>query len=271
VHHLGVAALDEARRPAVALEEALQLLVRDAGEDGGVVDLVAVEVEHRQHRAVADRIEELVRVPGGGQRPGLGLAIAHHWNHQRVRIVEGGAEGMRDAVAELAPFVDRSRRLRRAVAADPSGERELLEELEHPLGVLALVRIDLRVGALQIDRSEDAGSSVAGAGQEDRVEVVLVDQPVEMGPDEAQSRARAPVSQEALLDVLRLQRLAQERIGAQVDHPGGEVAAGAPEGVHVVQLVGGEAVRVRGRGRHDSSFLKRAVILPFGLACVPDC
>ena len=93
-------------------------------------------------------------MPGGGQRPGLGFAVADHDGHQQVGIVERGAEGVRDAVAQLAAFMDGARRFRRAVAADAAGEGEFLEELAHPLLVLALVRIDLRVGALQVDRRQ---------------------------------------------------------------------------------------------------------------------
>ena len=52
---LGIVAFDEVRRPAVALEQVFQLLVRDAREHRRVVDLVAVEMKDRQHRAVADR------------------------------------------------------------------------------------------------------------------------------------------------------------------------------------------------------------------------
>ena len=45
---------------------------------GRVVDLVAVEIQDRQHRTIADRIEEFVDVPRGAQGYGLGLAVAHH-------------------------------------------------------------------------------------------------------------------------------------------------------------------------------------------------
>ena len=61
---------------AVPGQQRGQLVVADPGEHGRVGDLVAVEVQDRQHRAVAGRVEELVGVPGGGQRPGLRLAVA---------------------------------------------------------------------------------------------------------------------------------------------------------------------------------------------------
>ena len=179
----------------------------------------------------------------GGQRAGLGLAIAHHHRDQQLRIVEGGAEGVREAVAELTALVDGARGLRRAMAADAAGERELLEELEHPLDVLALVRKDLGVGPLEIDGPQHPGRSVPGTGQEDRVQVVLVDQPIEVDVGKAQPGTRAPVAQQALLDVLRLERLAEQGIALQVDHADREVVARPPVRVDLAQLVGGQAVR----------------------------
>jgi len=47
-------------------------------------------------------------MPGGGEWPGLGLTIADDARDQQVRVVEGGAKGMRERISELAPFVDRA-------------------------------------------------------------------------------------------------------------------------------------------------------------------
>jgi len=58
---------------------------------------------------------------------------------------------------------------------------------------------------------------VAG-GEEDGVEVVLVDQTIEMNVGEAQAGARAQCPR-ALLDVLRLQRLPEQRVLAEVIMP----------------------------------------------------
>ena len=82
---------------------------RDAREEAGVGDLVAVQVQDRQHRAVARRVEELVRVPAGGERAGLGLAVADDAGDDQVGVVERGAVGVRQRVAELAALVDRAR------------------------------------------------------------------------------------------------------------------------------------------------------------------
>ena len=111
-------------------EQALQLLVGDARQQRRVVDLVAVEMQDRQHRAVADRVQELVGVPATWPAARSRLRRRRPPTATiRSGIVERGAEGVRDAVAELAALVDRARRLRRAVAADAAGEGELLEEL----------------------------------------------------------------------------------------------------------------------------------------------
>ena len=133
MHLFGVVAFDEVRRVAVAAQEGVELVVRDAREDGGVRDLVAVEVKDGQDGAVADGIEEFVGVPGGGERAGLGFAVADAAGDDEVGVVEGRAEGVRERVAELAAFVDGAGSFGRAVAADAAGEGEAAEEREHAL------------------------------------------------------------------------------------------------------------------------------------------
>jgi hypothetical protein len=90
----------------VADEQRLQLLAADAGQERGVVDLVAVEVQDRQHRPVADRVEELVAVPARGEGAGFGLAVPDHGEGDQVRVVEDRPVGVGDAVAQLAALVD---------------------------------------------------------------------------------------------------------------------------------------------------------------------
>jgi hypothetical protein len=66
-------ALDHVGPVAVPLQLLEQLLLGDPGHHRRVGDLVAVEVQDRQHGAVVDRVDELVRLPRPGQRAGLGL------------------------------------------------------------------------------------------------------------------------------------------------------------------------------------------------------
>ena len=94
VHGHGVAALHKVGLPAAAEEEALHLLVAHAGEDGGIGDLEAVEVQNGQHRAVGNGIDELVAVPRGGQRAGFRLAVAHHAGGDQRGVIRHGAEGV---------------------------------------------------------------------------------------------------------------------------------------------------------------------------------
>src|SRR5690606_13027830 len=104
----------------------------------------------RQDRAVAARIEELVRVPGCGEGAGLRLAVADHAGHDEIRIVERGTEGVYQSIAELTALVDRSGRLGRYVARHSAGERKLPEQFAQSLCVLPDLGIDLAVAALEI-------------------------------------------------------------------------------------------------------------------------
>ena len=114
-------------------------------------------------------------MPRRGERPGLRLAVADDAGDDQIGVVERHAVGMREAVAKLAAFVDRAWRFWRDVTADVSRKGELLEELLHPFRVLALVRIDLGVRALEIRRAQHAWRPVARSGHENHVEVVLDD------------------------------------------------------------------------------------------------
>src|SRR5262249_62160419 len=117
------------------------------------------------------------------------------------------AVGVREAVAELAAFMDGPGSLGSDVAADVAGEGELLEELLQPLRVLALVRVDLRVCALQVRRTQHSGRSVPRPGPEKTVGAVPDDHAVQVRPDKGEGGARAPVAQQPALDVIGLQGL----------------------------------------------------------------
>ena len=69
------------------------------------------------------------------------------------------------------------------------------------------------------------------SGHEDHVLVVFLDQPVQVNVDERQAGARSPVSEQTVLDVLGLERLLQQRVVDEIDHPQCEVIAGSPVGV----------------------------------------
>lgn len=139
VHGLGhrlvdlarVVAGDVQRFVAVSLEEGVKFGLGDTGEHRRIGDLVAVEVEDGQDRTVVDRVEELVGVPGGGERSRLGLAVTDDAGDEEARVVEGGSVGVREGVAEFTALVDRAGRLRGHMARHAAGEGELPEQLRH--------------------------------------------------------------------------------------------------------------------------------------------
>ena len=240
VHDGRVVALDDDRRPAVAAEQLEELLTTDARRDRGVGDLPPVELEDGQHGTVARWVQELVRVPAGGQRPGLGLAVAHDACHHQIGVVEGGAEGMGKRIAQFAALVDGAWRLWRGVARDAAGEGELPEQSGHAPQVLRHARVDVAVGPLQPGAGHHAGPTVAGAGDEDHVEVVAPDQSREVGIEQVEARRGAPMPEEPGLDVLGRQRLGEQRVVEQIDLPDREVVRRPPPGVDLGELGFGE-------------------------------
>ena len=135
----------------------------------------------------------------------------------QVGIVERRAIGMHQRVAELAAFVDRSRRFRRGVARNAAGKGELPEQLVQAVGVASDLRVDLAVGAFEIGVGDHAGPAMARAADIDDVEVGGADRAIEMGIDEVQPGRGSPMAEQAGLDVIDPQRLLEQRIVQQID------------------------------------------------------
>jgi len=102
-------------------------------------------LQHVQHGAVGDGVEELRGVPARGQRTGLGLAVADDADRGEVRVVEHGPKRVHQRIAQLTALVDRARRLRRDMAGDAPGEGELPEKRAQPVLVGPDRRVDLAV------------------------------------------------------------------------------------------------------------------------------
>src|SRR6266853_327807 len=103
MHDGRVVAFDEVWFVAVAGQQRLQFFMRYASKDGGVGDLVAVEVQHWEDGSVANRIKKLVGVPGGRQRTGLRLAIADYHCDDEIRIIERRSVAVRDSSWRASP------------------------------------------------------------------------------------------------------------------------------------------------------------------------
>src|SRR5260370_36261894 len=102
-------------------------------------------MQDREHRAVTDGIQKFVGVEGRGQRSGLRFAVSHDNGDDEVRVVEGSAESVRQAITELAAFMDGTGSIVRAMTADASWKGKLFEELLESSVGLALVGINFRV------------------------------------------------------------------------------------------------------------------------------
>ena len=106
VHDVRFGARNKNRGPAIPAQQLLQFFSRNAREHRRIGDLEAVQMQNRQHRAVADGTEKLVRVPGGCQRPCFGLAVTDDTSHNQIRIVKHSTEGVTERVAKLTSLVN---------------------------------------------------------------------------------------------------------------------------------------------------------------------
>ena len=213
-------------------------LVLRTAEDGRVRDLVAVEMQDRQHGAIAHGVQKADALPRAFERPGLGFAIADHCDDEQIGIIEGRAKGVHQHIAKLAALVDRSGRRYADMARHAARRRELAEEPVHPGRVLRDLGVDLRIGAFEIDVGQHGRSAVPRPGQKDGVDILFFDQTVHLDVDQAQAGGGAPVAEQAWLDLLRAQRLAQQRVRLQVDLPDRQVIGRVPVAQEAIEELG---------------------------------
>src|SRR5215475_105289 len=220
----------------------IQLFMTDPGENGGIGDLVAVEVEDGQNRPVPRRIEEFVGMPARRQRSSFRFTVADDAGNDQIGVVECRPIGVRDGIAEFAALVYRTGRLRRHVARDAAGERELGEQAFQPLLVARDVRINLTVGSLEIGVRNQAGPAMPRAGNVDHVEVVLLDHPVQVNVDEIETGCGSPMTQEPRLDEILCEWLLEQRVVVEIDLADRQVVCGPPVRIHQCPLLVGQRV-----------------------------
>src|SRR3954454_17162278 len=99
-------------------------------------------------------------MPTGGERPRFRLAVADHAERNQPGVVEHCAVRVHERVAELAALMDRARGLRSDVPRDAARERDLAEDPAQALLVVADLRVDLAVGALEVGARDEPGAAV---------------------------------------------------------------------------------------------------------------
>ena len=134
MHQFRFVAFSEMRLPAVATQQLFQFLAGNARQKSGIGNLVAVEMQNRQHRAIGGGVEEFVGMPRRCQGVGFGFgfAIADHARHNEIGIIENRAERMTERVAQFAAFVNRAGRFGRDVAGMPPGNENCKNSLRNP-------------------------------------------------------------------------------------------------------------------------------------------
>ena len=236
VHGPRLLAGDKLRCPPAALQQLSQLAAGDARQDGGIGDLVAVQMQNRQHHPVGGRVQEFVGMPGGRERSGFRFAITDHTGDDEVRVVERRAEGVTERVAEFSALMNGAGAFGRDVARNTAGEGELHEQLPEAGGVCGDPGIDLAVGSLEIRIAHQRRPAMTGAGDVDHVQAVGANDAVEMRVDEILARGGSPVAQQHALDVRGGQGLGEQRVVAQVDLAHREVIGSPPPRIDQAEL-----------------------------------
>ena len=123
---------------------------------------------------------------------------------------------MGDGVSQLAALIDRTGSFRRHMAGDATGERKLLAQTLQTRNVLADIGVYLAIGTFQIGIGNEEVAAVTRAGDQDHVQIILIDDSIQMGIDKILPWHRAPMTDDLLLDMIHGQGLAKERVIQQI-------------------------------------------------------
>ncbi len=108
-------------------------------------------------------------MPGGGRRPGLGFAVADDAGHEQIGVVQRGAEGRAQRVAQFAPLVDRAGNRRAEVAGKPTRPGEGAHEALETVSAVIVLGVELAERPLQVEVGQVGGGAVAGTGDQEHV------------------------------------------------------------------------------------------------------
>src|SRR5260370_38520280 len=112
VHALRLMALHKIRFVTIPREKLSQLGISQAAEYGWVGDFVAVQVQDRKNGAVANGIQDLVRMPTGREWTRLGFTVTNHAANQEAWVIKGGSACLSNRVSQFTACMNRARRLR---------------------------------------------------------------------------------------------------------------------------------------------------------------
>ena len=152
---------------------------------------------------------------------------------------------MRQRVAQLATLMNRAWHFGRHVAGDTLRPRELPKQPLQAVAVAFDGRVVLGVRAFQITVRHDAWPAMARTHDVNHVQVVFFNQPVQVNIQKVQTRRRAPMAQQARLDVGERERTLEQRVVLQVNLPDRQVVCGTPVSVYLLQGVRGQGIRHR--------------------------
>src|ERR1700722_9679026 len=116
MHDFRLITFDEVRLITTPDVEGLQVFVARPTLHGRPRNLVPVEVQDREDRAIAHWIEKVDGLPATFQGTGLGISVTNHAGNDQVGVVEGCAESVDQGVAELSTFMHGIRNMRAAMA-----------------------------------------------------------------------------------------------------------------------------------------------------------
>src|SRR4051812_21745546 len=126
-------------------------------------------------------------MPTACQRTCFSLAVTDDACREQIGIIEHRPISVRQGVAELSAFMNGTGSLGSRVAGNAPRKRKLSKEFLQASLVLRNIRIQFGVRSFQIRLGDDGGSTVTRPSNENGIQVLVFDDPVQMHIKEIQS------------------------------------------------------------------------------------
>src|SRR5260370_13204273 len=121
------------------------------------------------------------------------------------------------------------------VAGKSAGPGEIVHQIRESGGILTVPRIEFGQRPFEKQIGEDRRRAVSGSDNQKDIRGGVLNQTIEVRIDEIEAGLRAPVAEQAGLDILRLERLAQERVIPEIELRGADVVRGAKMSVDLAE------------------------------------
>src|SRR6266699_3343783 len=175
-------------------------------------------------------------MPGGSGRSSLRFAITDDAGHNQVGIIHGSSKGGCQGIAQLPSLVNSSWNTWIEMAWKSAGPGKAAHKVFNSSAIERQLWIEFMQGAFYIQVCQIRGSTMPRSRDQKHIDVVALDEMVEVSIDQVDTRPGAPVTQQAVIDMLRFQWFLKQHVRFEINLCSRKVVGDAPVAGNRIQL-----------------------------------